>query len=536
MKIHPLHQLLERKTCSALLADFGQMFPDFSQLCLVDVEGRVVGQYPDQAREIDLEHLLSAIDLARQSEQLSVVPIGVAAPVRVMRQFIGALVVASPHILTPNEIAALRLFIHFLNTLIENSQTQKTLLQETHDRYRELNLLYHVGETIAASLDLTTVNRLLLDESVLLTQADEGAVILLDQESNQLTVWASRGLDAVNDIGPGIPLGYELAKKVVRDGQTQIVQGPELGRRKRPLNTLLCMPLRTKDDVLGVICLAFTRPEREFRSHDVKLLNALAGQAAVAIDNARMFSDLMKLHTELAEANRRLTELDQLKSSFLGVITHEMRTPFANIDFSLQLIERYGTDTWPPEQHEQWTQLIRLTREAKGMIDHLISFAGLLSKQGDLFRAEVDFPTLIKDVVATLVPAANSRQVELLVEPSQALAPIMGDEVRLAEAAYHLIHNAIKFNRPGGKVNIRYWQKDAKMVLEIEDTGYGIPAEKLELLWNLFSQVADPLKRGVEGLGLGLALVKYVVNAHEGEVDVVSKEDVGSTFRFWIPL
>jgi signal transduction histidine kinase len=112
----------------------------------------------------------------------------------------------------------------------------------------------------------------------------------------------------------------------------------------------------------------------------------------------------------------------------------------------------------------------------------------------------------------------------------------MGDEMRLAEAAYHLIHNAIKFNRPGGKVNIRYWEEDAKLMFEVEDTGYGIPAEKLELLWNLFSQMADPLRRGIEGLGLGLALVKYVVNAHEGEVDVVSQEDVGSTFRFWIPL
>jgi signal transduction histidine kinase len=423
-----------------------------------------------------------------------------------------------------------------LNTLVESSQIQRALFHETLDRYRDLDLLYKAGETIASSLDLATVNRLLLDESIRITQADEGAVMLWEQVDQQLTVWASRGLDAVQDIGPGVPLGYEGAKKVIHSGQTKIIEQPALGRRQRPLATLLCIPLRTKDEVQGVISLAYTSPENHFEPSAVKLLNALAGQASVAIDNAKMFSDLIKLHTELESANRRLLELDQLKSSFLGVITHELRSPFANIDFSLQLIERYGTETWPPEQQEQWQQLTRLTNEAQVMIDHLVSFAGLLIKRGDLYWTGVDFAGLVQEVVNTLMPTALSRQVDMQIEPADKLPLVVGDKMRLAEAIHHLIHNAIKFNHVGGTVRVHYWLKDNKLTFQVQDSGIGIPDEKLELLWNSFSQVADPLKRGVEGLGLGLAMVKYVVNAHGGEVNVSSQEGGGSTFSFWLPV
>jgi signal transduction histidine kinase len=536
METHPLHQLLEKETCSALLDNFAQVFSNSPQICLADVEGKVVGQHPVEAQEISAEHLLPAIDQVRRLGQLSTIPSGVAAPVQARGKLVGALIVATSHTLTSSETAALQLFVHFLDTLVESSQIQRVLLQETRDRYRDLNLLYKAGETIAASLDLATVSRLLLNESIRLTQADEGAVMLLEQGGgDQLTVWASRGLDAVQDIGAGIPLGHELAEQSVQSGQTQIIEQPELGRRTRPLHTLLCLPLRTKDEILGVISLAYTRHERNFGPNTVKLLNALAQQAAVAIDNAQMFSDLIKLHTELEAANRRLMELDQLKSSFLGVVTHELRTPFANIDFSLQLIERYGTETWVSEQQEQWMQLIRLIREAKMMIDNLVSFAGLL-KRGDLYWTEVDFHTLVREVAETLMATALSRQLDLQVESSEVMAPIIADKMRLAEAIYHLIHNAIKFNRPGGKVRVHYGRGDHKVFFEVQDTGVGIAPEKLESLWKSFSQVADPLKRGVEGLGLGLAMVKYVVNAHGGEVTISSEQDVGSTFGFWLPV
>jgi signal transduction histidine kinase len=531
-----LHKVLEQEKISALLANFAQLLSGSLWTCLVDVEGKVVGSHPVGAQEISPAQLLFALDAVRQFERLTSVPTGMAAPVQARGELVGALVVAVPHTLEPHETAALQLLARVLSLVAENGLAQKDLLQETLDRYREINLLYRVGETIAASLDLAQVNGLILNECVRLVRADEGAVMLKDRESGQLTVWASRGLDAVEDIGPGIPLGHEPAEQVFRSGETQVFEQPAQGRRKRPLAALLCVPLKTKDEVLGVISLAHTRPDRTFRVSEIRLLNALAAQAVVAIDNAQMFSDLSALHAELEEANRRLLELDRLKSSFLGVVTHELRSPVANIDFSLQVIERYGISTWRMEQQEQWQQLISLLQKAKEMIDNLVSFACLLSKQGDLFMTEVDFPPLVGEIAESLVPVARSRQVTLQVDTSRTVPPIMADKMRLAEAIYHLIHNGIKFNRSGGTVEVRYWPEDEGMAFEVQDTGVGIPAEKIKLLGDPFSQMADPLRRSVEGLGLGLALVKYVVHAHGGQLTISSQEGVGSRFGFWLPV
>jgi signal transduction histidine kinase len=138
-------------------------------------------------------------------------------------------------------------------------------------------------------------------------------------------------------------------------------------------------------------------------------------------------------------------------------------------------------------------------------------------------------------VTETLIPVTRARRLDLIVEGVEQMPPVRADKNRLAEAVYHLVYNAIKFNRPDGKILVRYWSDNGGIRFEVEDTGVGIPSGKLKLLWDPFSQIADPIKRGKEGLGLGLALVSYVIHAHGGRVGVSSQEGVGSTFRFWLP-
>jgi signal transduction histidine kinase len=536
METPPLNALLEEDKVSALLANFAQLYAEPFRVWLVEAEGNLVGCHPLAAQDVDEQDLLAAFDHVRQFGRFTSVPIGLATPIWLRGRIVGALIVAVPDGFDPHRAAALQLIGRVISLLAENSLTREDLLSETLDRYRELNLLYRSGEIIAASLDLSHVNRLVLDESTRLAQADEGAVMLVDRETGQLTVWASYGLDAIQDIGSGIPMGHELAEIVMDSGRTEILERPDPGDRKKPLGAALCVPLKTKDEVLGVISLVHTDPERTFRDNDINLINALAGQAAVAIDNARMFSDLTALHAELEAANRRLRESDKIKSSFLGVITHELRSPFADIDFCLQLIERYGTEAWSQPQREQWDQLIQGVQEAKRMVDNLISFARLLRTQGDLYLTDVDFPQLVTEVTETLKPVMRTRRLELAVVGVETIPLIKADERRLGEAIYHLVHNAIKFNHPGGKIHVRYLTDDGGVRLEVQDTGVGIPADKIKLLWDPFSQAADPLKRGREGLGLGLALVKYVIHAHGGRVGVSSKEGVGSLFRIWLPI
>jgi len=126
--------------------------------------------------------------------------------------------------------------------------------------------------------------------------------------------------------------------------------------------------------------------------------------------------------------------------------------------------------------------------------------------------------------------------VTLTLQVADALPVVYGDRERLFEAIYHLLHNAIKFNRPGGSATLSCHAAPEGLVVQVTDTGVGIPPEKLPDLWKEFTQLADPLRRGVEGLGLGLPLVQYVVKAHGGQVWARSQPGQGSAFGFNLPV
>jgi signal transduction histidine kinase len=309
------------------------------------------------------------------------------------------------------------------------------------------------------------------------------------------------------------------------------------------LDTDVYVPIHAKGEWMGLLALGPKVSGDRYFDDDLVLLNTLADQTAVALENARLVDNLVQANTELGrayadlnKANRQLQELDKLKSAFIGVITHELRTPYANLLFSLELLERHGRQHLPQELHEQLDQLTGGVKAAKTMVDNLVTFSTFFSKQGELRPTQLDFGQLVTDSLAPLRPLAEAKQITFHIHIPATLPPVRGDPERLADAIHHLVHNAIKFTAPGGAIWIRCRAENSTVRFEVKDTGVGVPADKLPTLWEDFAQMADPLRRGVEGLGLGLALVRYVVNAHSGEVWAESQAGVGSTFGFHIPL
>ena len=317
------------------------------------------------------------------------------------------------------------------------------------------------------------------------------------------------------------------------------------------------VPIYAKGEWIGLLALGAKVSGDRYFDEDLNLLSTLADQTAVALENARLFEELQlanadlkrsyrvldQTHNELEQAygdleqaNEQLKEMDNLKTGFIGVITHELRTPFANLNFSLQLMERYGLDGWRQDQREQLAQLKEGIGKAKQMVDNLVTFATLLSKQGELQIEELDFAQLVETSIQPLRPLAERKDLDLQTVTPTLLPPVNGDRERLGDAVYHLTQNAIKFTNADGRVEARCRVEPDTICFEVEDTGIGVPAERLPALWETFTQMADPLKRGVEGLGLGLALVRFVVRAHGGDVYADSEEGVGSTFGFCIPL
>jgi signal transduction histidine kinase len=304
------------------------------------------------------------------------------------------------------------------------------------------------------------------------------------------------------------------------------------------------VPIHSRGHWIGLLTVGPKTTRNRYFEDDMALLETLADQTAIALENARLVADLLQLNKDLKQAfadlekaHNQLNELDRLKSAFIGAITHELRTPIANMQLSIQLIDRYGIQHMLPEQQEQMYQLLNASKHAKIMVDNLVNFATFIGKQGDLKLTDFRFSDLVNETLVMLEPHARRKNVSLQNDAREdGLPALHADRARVGDAVYHLIQNGIKFTEAPGKINARCWVKDGRMYFEVKDTGVGVPPDRLETLWRGFEQMADPLKRGLEGLGLGLALVKYVVDAHDGQTYAQSKPGQGSTFGFYIPL
>ncbi len=266
-------------------------------------------------------------------------------------------------------------------------------------------------------------------------------------------------------------------------------------------------------------------------------LDSSQQQALVyARDMQRLYRQLQETNRSLQTINTQLDEANKLKANFLSVISHELRSPFASIELALQTFNRYGVEELRPEQRDLLDQLAQNLKDGRRMIDSLVTYASLLSKQGRLNLQAVEIDQVIDETTAALRPLADRRRQSLVVQVSRGLTLPSGDRERIGEAVWHLLHNAIKFSKAEGQIVIRAHTEGEYLAIEVKDTGVGIPLDKQAQVWESFAQLSDSVKRGVEGLGLGLALVRYVALAHGGNVVLHSEPGVGSVIGFWLPI
>lgn len=235
-------------------------------------------------------------------------------------------------------------------------------------------------------------------------------------------------------------------------------------------------------------------------------------------------------------AQQRLSELDRLKAAFLSAVTHELLTPFGPIGMALQVLQRHA-EQWQPEQQAVLKDLANEIEGLHRLVNGVVKFAELVNKRREpqpqfLFLADV-----IHNAVQPVLMMARSRGIEFNIIIPDESPSVFADPYLLGEAVFQMAHNAVKFNVPGGKAQIRVFESAGKVVIEVTDTGIGLTPERLALLGQPFEQHADSLKRGREGLGVGWAFVRYVAEVHGGWTHVSSPgPNQGSTFSLQLPL
>jgi signal transduction histidine kinase len=237
----------------------------------------------------------------------------------------------------------------------------------------------------------------------------------------------------------------------------------------------------------------------------------------------------------LEEARRRLEGLDRLKAAFLGVVTHELLTPFAAIGLALEILQHQGGRLLP----DQRSALDGLVTEIAGLhrlVSGVVKFAELLNKRREPQPGSISLDRLIPWAVQPVAVLAQAREVDFRVCVSSNLPKVYADPELLDEAVFQMAHNAVKFNLPGGWARVGALEADGWVVIEVADTGVGLTPERLATLGQPFEQEADAVQRGREGLGIGWAFVRYVAEVHGGRTQVESPgPGQGSVFSLSLP-
>lgn len=247
-------------------------------------------------------------------------------------------------------------------------------------------------------------------------------------------------------------------------------------------------------------------------------------------------SNERQLRGELETAYKELQKVEQLKESFLARVSHEIRTPLSQVLLALQILDEAVDKEAQGNRSRQYLNLAMAgaSRLDKTMTD-LLGFVDL-QRQPELGTiAPCDLQCMCEEVAERLKPAAASKKVSMSINFEPAAAKTIGDAVLLAQAFQHLIHNAILFNKDGGSVRVEGKLAGERIRVQVIDSGDGIPQSEFKNIFDSFYQIALYLTRKVEGLGLGLAITRRIVEAHGGEIMVQSKEGEGSVFTVLLP-
>jgi signal transduction histidine kinase/CheY-like chemotaxis protein/HAMP domain-containing protein len=411
---------------------------------------------------------------------------------------------------------------------------------ELSQSVEELRALGEVSQTINSTLDLETVLSAIVSKASQLSGTEAGTIYVFSEARREFQLRATYGMtesliDAVKDQHAEISKAVALAIE-----QRQPMQTPDL--RAEPPSVArdimlhagylarLVVPLLAADRIVGALVVRRQAP-REFPKNTIELLQTFAAQSVLAIQNARLFS-------EIGEKSQQLESASQHKSQFLANMSHELRTPLNAIigltDLLVNNAPRFGTE----KALEPLRRVHRAGTHLLGLINQVLDLSKIEAGKFELNLEKINVPLLVNEVVGTARSLADQNKSQLTVDCPRDLPPIEADAMRVRQILLNLLSNACKFTNQG-KIALRVapvLQGDERFLeFSVADTGIGMTPEQMARLFEEFSQADASTARQYGGTGLGLAITRRLCRMMGGDVTVKSEPNKGSTFTVRLP-
>ena len=440
---------------------------------------------------------------------------------------------------------------------VQDVSTRKSNEETLREQAEALRTLNEVGKTISAELDLHNTVQAVTDAATELIGARFGSFFynVLNEEGASYMLYTLAGVPMQAFAHFPMPRATDLfgptfrGEGVVRIDDVKL--DPRYGKNSPyygmpeghlPVTSYLAVPVISRSgEVLGGLFFGHPEPAM-FTERDEMTVSGLASQAAVAMDNARLYEAAKKARAEAeqaATANERLyrqaEESSRLKEEFLATISHELRTPLSAILGWARML-RLGQLS-PENSAKALDTIERNARAQAQLVDDLLDVSRIITGKLRMDVRPADPNSFIDAAVDAVKPAAEAKGVRVQKVVDTGPISIPGDPVRLQQVVWNLLSNAIKFTPRGGRVQIRSERVNSHLEIVVSDTGQGIPPDFLPHVFDRFRQADQKTSRQHGGMGLGLAIVRHLVEMHGGTVSANSQgEGKGATFTVMLPI
>ena len=389
-------------------------------------------------------------------------------------------------------------------------------------RVHELELMVRVTRRLTSTLDLDRLLQIIIKMAAELVNSEGASICLQDRRTGSLVFRAAAGPKSEELLNIQVPIEGSIAGTVFKSQKPLIVQDTEsdprhYGEVDRDIDyatqSILAVPMIFKKRTIGVLEAVNKFNESRFNQHDVDILSTLAAQAAVAIENVRLV-------TELQAANVQLAELDRLKSNFISIASHELRTP----------------DNASGAATEELDVVLQAATQLQRLIEDMVNLTHLKAGDAELNLSEFNLQDVIGESIKTQQQFAATKRLQIRSSLPSVAIRVRADWEKIAIVLNNLLNNAIKYTPPGGCILVSTRPQTGMIAVSVADTGKGIPGHELERIFDRFHQVESHLTRQEGGMGLGLPIARGMVELHGGRIWAESVPGRGSRFTFTLPV
>jgi signal transduction histidine kinase len=365
-----------------------------------------------------------------------------------------------------------------------------------------------VTDAALQHLEVTELLAVLLPRIRTILAADTCAVLLLDEKKNELVARAAVGIEEEVEQGVRIPVGGGFAGRVAAERRPVILDDVDHAHvlnpilRQKGIKSLLGVPLMVRGEVIGVLHVGTLTP-RKFNRDDVELLQLVADRVAVAVDRARLHDEALAL--------------DELKSNFVAIASHELRTPAASVYGVLAtLAERTGLD---PETRETLIQVgYEQAERMRRLIEQLLDLSQLDARRMATNPKPIELHTLLSEIASATVPQGTTVHLDMPLELT-----VVADPVMIERVVSNLLVNAVRYGSP--PITIAVDEQEGRVRIAVEDSGEGVPEALEPHIFERFARGED-----APGSGLGLTIARAYSHAHGGEL-IYRRGEAGARFE-----